>query len=177
MALLPLLAGGLTVKGINKRNESKKQDKVTGNYQRDFPISNDCSELDESIRLAKFELVKVTNEPANTKGSKRARDRAVGILSKWVDTLTNYRKDLICGMATKLPLNQSSGNVVAQPQPLPSTSTMTIGVNSGVNDSDSNPMDQGNDTGDSTEKKPNYLLYGGIGLASVVVLYFVFKKN
>jgi len=117
MALLPLLAGGLTVKGINKRNESKKQDKVTGNYQRDFPISNDCSELDESIRLAQFELVKVTNEPANTKGSKRARDRAVGILSKWVDTLKNYRKDLTCGMATKVPLNQQSGNVVAQPMP------------------------------------------------------------
>jgi hypothetical protein len=177
MALLPLLAGGLIARKINKGKELKQQDKVTGNYQNDFPISNDCAELDETIKLAQFELVKVTNEPANTKGAKRNRDRALGILTKWVDTLKNYRKDLTCGMATKVPLNQSSGNVVAQPQPMPSTSTMTTGVSSGVNDPYYNPMDQGNDTSDSTEKKPNYLLYGGIGLASVVVLYFVFKKN
>jgi hypothetical protein len=177
MALLPLIAGGLIAKKVNKSKELKQQDKVTGNYQNDFPISNDCAELDNTIRLAQFELVKVTNQPANTKGAKRNRDRALGILTKWVDTLKNYRKDLTCGMATKVPLNQSSGNVVAQPQPMPSTSTMTTGVSSGVNDAYSNPMDQGNDTSDSTEKKPNYLLYGGIGLVSVVVLYFVFKKN
>jgi hypothetical protein len=179
MALLPLLAGGLIAKKINKGKELKQQDKVTGNYQNDFPISNDCAELDNTIRLAQFELVKVTNEPQNSKGAKRNRDRALGILTKWVDTLKNYRKDLTCGMGTNQPLSQSSGNVVAQPQPMPiaSISSLTTNVSSGVNDPYSNPKDQGNDTSDSTEKKPNYLLYGGIGLASVVVLYFVFKKN
>jgi hypothetical protein len=177
MRLLPVLAGGLAVQTKSKKNESKKQNKVTGNYQRDFPLSNDCAELDETIRLAEFELVKVKNEPRNTKGSRRAVDRATGILTTWVNTLKNYRKDLTCGLGTNQPLNQSSGNVIAQPQPMPSTSTMTTGVSSGVNDAYSNPMEQGNDSGDSTEKKPNYLLYGGIGLASVVVLYFVFKKR
>jgi hypothetical protein len=82
-------------------------------------------------------------------------------------------------MGTNQPLSQASGNVVAQPQPMPiaTTTSLTTSVSSGVNDAYSNPMEQGSDTGDSTEKKPNYLLYGGIGLASVVVLYFVFKKN
>jgi len=183
MALLPLIAGGLVGKKINKSKELKQQDKVTGNYQNDFPISNDCAELDNTIRLAQFELIKVTNEPQNSKGAKRNRDRALGILTKWIDTLKNYRKDLTCGLGTNQPLSQASGNVVAQPQPMPIASTTaltTTELSGGVNNSVMNPMEQttsSDGSAEPTENKPNYLLYGGIGLASVVVLYFVFKKK
>jgi len=184
MALLPLIAGGFIAKKVNKGKELKQQDKVTGNYQKDFPISNDCTELDETINLAKLELVKVTNEPSNSKGAKRNRDRAVGILSKWVDTLKNYRKDLTCGMGTNQPLSQLSGNVAAQPLPqtmpqsMPSTmSAIATNDNTGVNDNNSNSTDLNNNNTDSTAKKPNYLLIGGVGLLSVVVLYFVIKKR
>lgn len=144
MALLPLIAGGFIAKKVNKGKELKQQDKLTGNYQKDFPISNDCAEMDETIRLAQFELVKVTNEPSNSKGAKRNHDRALGILTKWIDTLKNYRKDLTCGLGTNQPLNQSSGNINAQPQSSTSSLTLPMSTNvaSGVNDNYSNPMEQ-----------------------------------
>ena len=176
MALLPLIAGGFIAKKINKNNESKQQDKVTGNYQKDFPISNDCAEMDETIRLAQFELVKVTNAPSNSKGAKRNRDRALSILTKWIDTLKNYRKDLTCGLGTNQPLNQSSGNINAQPQSSTSSLTLPMSTNVASGVSDNYSKEQQTDM-TSDVKKPNYLLYGGIGLASVVVLYFVFKKR
>jgi len=109
------VAGGLTLAGIglSKKAEQKRVLAAEGDMDKKYPFSENCLEMQHTLKTAKLSLAQMEAESGGNSGAKRVRARNVEALKKRITEIETYIPNLDCSKAVLAP--------DGLPQPAPAT--------------------------------------------------------
>lgn len=110
------LFGTTLIGGEAQRKEASANEFITK-----YPLSSDCTQMQNTINIAKAELASINASRPSTAGGKRIKARNSSALASWISEMNNFNKDLTCGIVSTpnsvsiVPTPLTPANVVAAP--------------------------------------------------------------
>ena len=92
------IAGGLTLAGIgiSKKAEQKRVLSAEGEMDKKYPFSENCLEMQNTLKSAKLALAQLEAESGGNAGAKRVRARNVAALKGRIVEIEKYALSLDC---------------------------------------------------------------------------------
>lgn len=160
---IPYIIGGGAV-ALAARKRKRMAQAASNKYSQKYPLLDNCSSMEASLKSAQIELKNLSNAPASTASAKRQKKYAEAALSSWISTIKSHNNDLKCG------LDLSSVQSVAP------ISQVIPAVNSQVTAQEIAPSETQNLASDTRKKGVNWILIGGVLVAGVVIFKLLKKK-